>query len=319
MYTPSVSVVVPSFNRADCIARTVESILAQTFRDFELIVVDDGSVDDTAEVLAKFGDRIRLIRQENRGVSAARNAGIRAARGNWVAFLDSDDEWHPTKLERQMDCLEKHRARMCFTRCVTDQGEVIRDVDELLSQPIGSQTYRVSDAVDMICQVRCHPHVQSLVVEKPLLEAAGLFDESLYGAEDTRLVYNLSFLSGFTYIDSPLVVIHRGTSNSLLNEMKSGPAQKRYNARVRVQAEAYWRLLEVRPEKALILRKRLSYFISRRAELACAMNQLPLARLMAKDGLLFAADLGTFVRCLGLSVCPSLFRSRFGRKYRIDG
>src|ERR1700728_4898735 len=98
---PRVSVIIPSFNRAHCIAASVESVLAQSFQDFELIVVDDGSTDETQQVLARFGDRIRVIRQDNGGVSAARNAGMRVARGSWIAFQDSDDTWRPEKLQTQ--------------------------------------------------------------------------------------------------------------------------------------------------------------------------------------------------------------------------
>src|SRR5580693_6435496 len=87
---PAVSVVVPAYNRAHCVAAAVESVFAQTFKDFEIIAVDDGSSDGTGKVLEQFGAKIRLIRQENRGVSSARNAGVRAARGKWIAFLDSD-------------------------------------------------------------------------------------------------------------------------------------------------------------------------------------------------------------------------------------
>jgi glycosyltransferase involved in cell wall biosynthesis len=311
MFTPSVSIVIPTYNRAHCVARAVESILAQTFRDFEVIVVDDGSEDDTAEVLAKFGDRIHLIRQENRGVSGARNAGIRAARGKWVAFLDSDDEWHPTKLERQVESLEKLHTKMCFARCVTERGELIRDIDDLCPKAIESGVYCVEDAVDLICRLKCHPLLPSLIVDKQLLERVGLFDESLYAAEDTRLIYNLAFLSGFAYIDYPLVTVFRGTSNSLSYDSKPESARKRYSSYLRVQAEAYWRMLEVHPEKAPVLRKRMSYFVSRRAELACVANQLRLARVIAKDGLLFAGDLRTFVRCAGIYACPVLFRGRY--------
>ena len=99
---PKVSVIIPTYNRSLSVREAIESVLAQTYRDFELIVVDDGSADNTPSVLGSFGERIRGIRQANAGVSAARNAGIRAAKGEWVAFLDSDDLWVPQKLERQM-------------------------------------------------------------------------------------------------------------------------------------------------------------------------------------------------------------------------
>ncbi len=99
---PLVSICIPTYNRAALVQEAVASVLAQTWREFELIVVDDGSTDDTTEALAAYASRIRLIRRESRGgVSAARNTGIAAARGEWLAFLDSDDLWRPEKLARQ--------------------------------------------------------------------------------------------------------------------------------------------------------------------------------------------------------------------------
>ena len=95
-----VSVIVPAYNAAATIAGTVESVFAQTFRDFELIVVDDGSTVRTREILAGFGDRVRLIEQHNNGPAAARNAGARLASGEYLAFLDADDLWRPTMLAR---------------------------------------------------------------------------------------------------------------------------------------------------------------------------------------------------------------------------
>ncbi len=104
---PRVSVVIPAFNRAALIGETLASVLAQTYRDFEVIVVDDGSTDDTPTILAEYerDTRVRVIRQTNQGQGAARNAGIGAARGEYVAFVDSDDVWRPDKLERQLDLL----------------------------------------------------------------------------------------------------------------------------------------------------------------------------------------------------------------------
>ncbi|HTS19485.1 MAG TPA: glycosyltransferase family A protein [Verrucomicrobiae bacterium] len=315
MCTPSVSVIIPTFNRERCVGRAVDSVLAQTFQDIEVIVVDDGSTDSTTNVLSRFGNRIRLIRQENRGVSSARNTGIRAASGKWLAFLDSDDEWHPRKLERQVDCLNRSSAEVCFTRCVRKGGEPVRDIDDYRTSALESHVYRVDDAIDVICCGISHPQIQSLVVDKHLIEQVGLFDESLFGAEDTRLIYNLAFLTGLVYVDEPLVVIHRDASNSLLGDMKPESAGRRYACRARVQAEAYWRLLEIDPERAVIVRRRLGYFISRWAELACAANQLRLAHDLARDGLLMTGCLRDFVRCLGLYLSPRVFRPWFQRKW----
>jgi len=103
---PLVSVVMPAYNVAWCVGRAVDSVLAQDYERRELIVVNDGSTDETRALLAGYGERVTVIDQENRGMSAARNAGIRRARGDYVAFLDADDRWLPGKLSRQVELME---------------------------------------------------------------------------------------------------------------------------------------------------------------------------------------------------------------------
>jgi glycosyltransferase involved in cell wall biosynthesis len=102
---PTVSVIIPTFNRARLVALTIDSVLAQTWRDVEVIVIDDGSTDDTPAVLAGYGNRIRSVRQPNRGMNPSRNTGIGLARGKYLALLDSDDLWEPWKLELDMNLL----------------------------------------------------------------------------------------------------------------------------------------------------------------------------------------------------------------------
>ncbi len=230
-----------------------------------------------------FGERIQLIRQANQGVSAARNAGLRLACGKWIAFLDSDDQWYPTKLEKQLEGLQKHGTRVCFTRCVADNQEPIRDIDDLKPTISAGKVRYFEHALEAIWQVDLHPQVQSMIADRELVQRAGMFDESLYAAEDTRLIYNLLFLSGFAYVDEPLVMIFRRSSNSLTYDLNPESARKRYGSYLRVQAEAYWRMLETDSKHAHILRGRLGYFISRRAELACAAKQPALARTLARD------------------------------------
>ena len=106
---PKISIIIPTYNRADMLVRAVESVLAQTYQDFEIIVVDDGSTDHTREALQQFGEQVRYLYQENSGLPAvARNAGIKIARGEYLAFLDSDDCWLPDKLQTQLAVLETH-------------------------------------------------------------------------------------------------------------------------------------------------------------------------------------------------------------------
>lgn len=107
-YSPKVSTVIPTYNSAKSVVRAVESVLAQTWPVQEIIVVDDGSQDDTRSVMEPFSDRVRYVHQDNAGSSAARNTGIEQATGDWIAFLDADDTWRPTKMEMQISVLEEH-------------------------------------------------------------------------------------------------------------------------------------------------------------------------------------------------------------------
>ena len=313
--SPFVSVVLPAFNRAECVAESVESILSQTFRDFEIIAVDDGSSDGTGDVLKKFGSSIRLIRQENRGVSAARNTGIRAARGHWVAFLDSDDRWHPEKLERQLLALEKYSSRVCFTRCVNHQNQPLLDIDYISSTRHEPGIFYVSDAVDSVCVSPRHPLIQTMVAEKKIIEEVGLFDESLYAAEDAELIFRLSFISGFLYVDRPLTTIFENSPNSLTSSLKLGSLTQRNHSYLRLLAQMYWRMCEISPEKLTVLRQRMGYFISRRAEIACATGELRVARALARDGLFFTGSFRDFVRCIGILLFPGLVRRRAKKKW----
>jgi glycosyltransferase involved in cell wall biosynthesis len=118
MHSSEISVVIPTYNRAHSILRALESVFSQTLVPGEIIVVDDASSDDTAQVLAPYADRIRIVRHEtNAGASAARNTGIAAAKGAWVAFLDSDDAWRPEKLARQLAFMTEHGTNVCCTNC----------------------------------------------------------------------------------------------------------------------------------------------------------------------------------------------------------
>ncbi len=312
---PLISVVIPAFNRAHCIAGAVGSALAQTFKDYEIIAVDDGSVDSTVDVLGKFGDQVRLIRQENRGVSAARNTGIRAARGKWIAFLDSDDRWHPEKLAQQFEALEKYSAKICFTRCKNLQNELLRDIEFVSATLREPEVYYVQDAMDAVCVSPRHPMIQTMVAEKEILEKAGLFDESFHAAEDAELIFRLSFLSGFLYIDRPLTTVVEKTMNSLTYSEELGPMARRNQSYLRLMAQMYWRVAETSPEKTPVMRKRLGYFISRRAEIACAAGELPFARTLARDGILLAGSFRDFARCAGILLLPNLIRTRAQKKW----
>lgn len=208
---PLVSVVIPTCNGADLVRAAVDSVLAQTERSLEVIVVDDGSRDHTPEVLATFGSRIQVVRQPNRGPSAARNAGIARARGRWVALLDSDDVWRPDKLEVQLAALERFEgtAGVCFSDCVIvggdDDGRTLFEVGDYRRGRRGPEL--ADNAPAVVTARRNVVHPSSLLIDRALLDAGPAFDESLRIAEDTDLLFRLTLRTGFLVVDEPLVRI----------------------------------------------------------------------------------------------------------------
>jgi glycosyltransferase involved in cell wall biosynthesis len=176
-----VSVVIPTFNYGRFVTEAVASALAQRYPHVEVVIVDDGSTDDTAGRLVPFLDRIRCIRQENQGVSAARNTGIRAARGEVIALLDADDVWHPRKLEVQMRCLAAHpEVGLLATDLFADSRDCWPAVGD--PPPLDVLPLALDDLVFRTCFAP-----SSVLVRRACLDAVGLFDPGLRCAEDRDL------------------------------------------------------------------------------------------------------------------------------------
>ncbi len=207
--TPLVSVVIPTYNRAGLLTEAVESVIAQTFQDWELIVVDDGSTDSTKERIARFDDtRIRYLGQDNRGVSHARNRGAEMARGAWIAFLDSDDLWKPRKLQRQMERLQ---ANSNYRLCHTDEIW-FRDGRRLNQKKIhrkrGGWIYED-------CLRLCVVSPSSILLTRSVWERFGGFDEKFPVCEDYELWLRLSCRLPFLHVAEPLLVKRGGHADQL--------------------------------------------------------------------------------------------------------
>lgn len=216
---PSVSVIIPTYNRAPLVTAALESVLAQTFQNFEVIVVDDGSTDNTAARLAVYMDRIRYIHQPNRGASAAQNAGLREARGEWVAILASDDVWHPTKLQRQVDAVENlgNGFGACFTDCrFVGNPKMLASAFEEAGIQIDSEFGPLPDPLRYVWEGKYGLFVQSLLARRSLMNAVGGFDEELSYSEDRDLIFKLSFRTEFCCVTSVLVDIDRTESTPRL-------------------------------------------------------------------------------------------------------
>ena len=199
---PSVSVVIPTFNRAELLPAAIRSVLNQTFQDFEILIVDDGSSDTTPDIVKTFDDkRIHYIRHAvPRGGAAARNTGIAHSRGEYVAFLDDDDEWYPHKLARQMEVMRKSEpevaaiysgyfvveratGRVCGRMTPKSKGDLSSEL--LATNPIGGTS--------------------CMLVRKDSLEKVGCFDENLPSFQDRDLWIRLSREFRFDYIEEPLL------------------------------------------------------------------------------------------------------------------
>jgi glycosyltransferase involved in cell wall biosynthesis len=206
---PRVSVIIPTYNRAALVQDAVAAVLAQTYRDFELLVVDDGSTDGTREVLAAWGGEIRVLRlPARRGVSGARNAGIVAARGEWLAFLDSDDLWLPEKLARQMAFVQAHPQ---FLLSQTEETWVRRGVR--VNPP---RTHKKEGGRIFLRSLeRCLVSPSAVVLHRGLLDAHGGFDEDLPAAEDYDLWLRLSWRYEVGLLPEPLVIKRGGHEDQL--------------------------------------------------------------------------------------------------------
>lgn len=199
---PNVSVIIPAYRAAAYIGEAIDSVLAQAPSDIEIIVVNDGSPDTDAleRVLEPYGNRIVYLRQENGGVSSARNTGIRAARGEWLAFLDADDVWMTNYLEVQLAFVREHPVDMVFPNCMifgqsAQAGRCTMD----LSPFDGEITFEKALAGD--CTI-----VYCALVRREIVIRAGLFDTGLRGSEDFNLWLRILKLGGrIGYHHTPLL------------------------------------------------------------------------------------------------------------------
>lgn len=201
-----ISVIIPTRNRAAWVSESIRSVLAQTRRADEILVVDDGSTDDTISRLSVFGDSIRIFRQSNRGAAAARNQGLALAQHPWVAFLDSDDLWEASKLSRQCEVLNRQPEIglvYCDSRAVDANGH-----------PLQRRARPLSDG-DVVVPLFRHVmvHTPAVLARTGLLRSLGGFDESLRVCEDYDLWLRASLETPFGLVPEPLFVrrVHDGS------------------------------------------------------------------------------------------------------------
>ncbi len=194
-----VSVIIPSYNSAHFVTTAVDSVLAQTYQNFEILVIDDGSRDNTREVLERYGTRICYINQENAGVAAARNKGIEQSRGRYVSFLDADDTWYPEKLEKQVEALSKNpNCKFCYS--------AVMWVDDNLEElGIRHSHRKTSPLEDLLFYGNIIGSTCGVICERNLLNEIGGFDPNLSQCADWDMWIRLAMNTEFHYIEEPLI------------------------------------------------------------------------------------------------------------------
>jgi glycosyltransferase involved in cell wall biosynthesis len=203
---PTVTVLIPAYNAAATIERAIDSVLAQTYDDYEIIVVDDGSRDRTSEVVQAYGAAaVQLLRlPSNQGASSAVNEGLNIARGELIAFLDADDEWLPSKLMKQVHALSCNPAAViatCGCRFVDAEGTVFREFGIPPDGTNKAEVWRALLAATFIAK-------PCVVARMDALRKAGPFDTDLPVAEDQNMWIRLSMLGEVEFLSEYLTVVH---------------------------------------------------------------------------------------------------------------
>jgi glycosyltransferase involved in cell wall biosynthesis len=202
---PRVSVIIPSYNCARFVGRALRSALEQTYTDYEIILADDGSTDDTQDVVLRYGAKVRYMYQPNRGVSAARNLALSAATGDLIAYLDADDMWYPQKLDKQVRCLDENPTCGLVH---TDVDAIDADDQIVRSKFNHTPPRQVPQGHCLLDLLRRH-HMQlpTVVVRHDLVRKVGFFDERVSGVEDYLQWIGVAMEGrAFSYIDEPLAL-----------------------------------------------------------------------------------------------------------------
>jgi glycosyltransferase involved in cell wall biosynthesis len=207
---PTISIIIPTYNRAELLTRAIDSIIKQTYSDFELIIVDDASTDDTQEVVEQYDDyRISYIRKNhNEGGAAARNTGVRYSDGEYIAFCDSDDEYMKTKLERQLNKIEAEDCEAVYCRHYIVQ-------DEYGVYKKSKSELKMGDIRHELLRGWCPASTSLFMIQKDAIEDVGGFDQDLPSFQDYDLWLRLAKKSRFCYVDDHLVAKHEHEGEQL--------------------------------------------------------------------------------------------------------
>ena len=242
-----ISVIIPTYNRKHTLQRAIDSVLAQTFKPFEIIIVDDGSKDGTKEWLLQNYPSVQYIHQPNNGVSSARNKGIQISQGSWIALLDSDDEWMPEKLEYQSRFLEMNRdSSFCHTNEIWIRNGV--RVNQMKKhKKYGGDIFKH-------CLDICRISPSSSIIKKDVFEEVGAFDESLTVCEDYDLWLRVTAKFNILFLDEPLIKKYGGHLDQL-SRVPEGIEQYRIRSLEKILSMGLLTKTQFRSAKDMLIHK----------------------------------------------------------------
>ena len=280
---PNVTVVIPAYNAEKYIIRSIESVLNQTRCPDEIIVVDDGSKDNTANIVRSFGDRVTLIQQPNAGVSAARNTGIKAATGDWIAFLDADDEWLPEKVEWQAKLIGNNPELVWATgnyiECLCDEDRRAEHIppQKCIHYLNGKGYY---ESYLRAIQLYEWGHTDCVLIQKHVFDEVGTFNTELVIAEDLDMWLRIAYRYpkvGFS--PQPLAIYHLAVSNSLMRTKCPKSLYAAFIGRHLQIAETERTQQQFLPAAGAIMRRwiRSMLFEGRKAEIRELLHRFPQA------------------------------------------
>lgn len=313
MSVPRVSVIIPTYRRADYLQRAMESVIAQTMQDWELIVVDDNEPDSrarsaTSDVVASFAgdERVRVVwHKRNRGGAAARNSGVRQARAEFVAFLDDDDVWHPAKLERQ---IQRFATGASTLGLVYSRARYVRlgAKDDVISRPTRAHSVRDLLIRNTLGTTSC------VMCRRDALVSVGLFDAGLPARQDQDLFLRLAQLYTFELIDEVLVTVHEHDRGRISTDFDAAVvAHEHFFEKYRSLIES-----DAGVRHALLMKqgKNLTYagrYVEARRVLIAAWRSQPLdARALARIAMTY-----TFSRHLVQGIRHATARVARGRRH----
>ena len=312
--TISISAVIPAYNCEKYIARAVESVLKQTLPVQEIVVVDDGSTDGTADAVRSFGEKVTLIRQANAGVSAARNTGIRAANGDWIAFLDADDEWLPEKIKRQSELLNRNPDLMWMTgnyqECLCEENRIApHTLPQHCEQLLGGKDYYDS----YLHAIRRYEwgHTCCMLVRRQVFDHVGFFPIDISLAEDLDMWLRIGYRYpkvGFS--PKPLSIYHLRVNDSLMTASRSQSLYAAFIERHFEIAETEGVLDDFLPAAGAIMRRwiRGMLFEGSKDEIRRLLNRFPQAFSPFYRGLIYVLTIFPTVTAFFLHLLSKLIR-----------